>query len=163
VSVTRAASTPVHRSTGALAAWVSGTQHLCREKKAAIARLGYVDITYGGIARVGLPAVKRILDRYLARLLGVLRSFTWRQQQLVTPPSLRVTMPVANQIDQQSQAATIRLRDDVARAKTAREFSDAFRAWIATLQRLVVRDNKLTQQMNLSACLSGSPPAQSQG
>jgi hypothetical protein len=152
----------VNRSAGALAAWASGTQHLCREKKAAIASLGYVDITYGGIARVGLPAVKHILDGYLARLLGVLRSFTTRQQQLVTPPSLRVTMAAANQIDQQAQSATTRLRDGVARAKTAGEFSDAFHAWVATLQRLVARDDKLAQQMNLPACLSGSLPAQSQ-
>jgi hypothetical protein len=40
---------------------------LCREKRAAIAGLGNVHITYAGIARAGLPAVKRSLDGYLAR------------------------------------------------------------------------------------------------
>jgi hypothetical protein len=52
----------------ARAAWAARTQELCREKRAAIAGLGYVHITYAGIARVGLPAVKRALDRYLGQL-----------------------------------------------------------------------------------------------
>jgi hypothetical protein len=33
-----------------------------------VGQLGSVHITYAGIARAGLPAVKRSLDRYLARL-----------------------------------------------------------------------------------------------
>jgi hypothetical protein len=129
---------------------------------AAIASLGYVDITYGGIARVGLPAVKRIFDRYLVRLLDVLRSFSHRQHQLVTPPSLRLPMARADQIDRQSQSATTVLREDVASARTAGEFFHAFRGWTATLQRLVPADEKLAQQMNLPACRTGSAPAQPQ-
>jgi hypothetical protein len=52
--------------------WADQAQQLCSAKHAAIQALGYVHITYGGIERVGLPAAARVLDRYLARLVGVL-------------------------------------------------------------------------------------------
>jgi hypothetical protein len=148
----------VSHSAGALAAWASGTQQLCREKRAAIASLGYVHITYGGIARVGLPAVKRSLDGYLARLLDVLRTFSRRQRQLVTPPSLRPTMAMADEVDRQSQSATTQLRHEVASADTAGRLSDAFRAWIVTSRRLAATGDELARQLNLPGCRSGSPP-----
>jgi hypothetical protein len=105
---------------------------------------------------VGLPSVKRSLDRYLARLLAVLHDFSQRQQQLVTPAPLNSTMVMVKEVDLQSQSATSRLRRDVASAKTATEFSAAFHVWIVTLHRLAVRGDALARQLNLPTCRSGS-------
>jgi len=98
--------------------FASQTQQLCREKRTAITGLGYVNITFGGIARVGLPKVKRSLDAYLDRLLGVLREFHQRQQQIPTPPALVSTMQTADQLYSESRAVTVRLRNAVARPRT---------------------------------------------
>jgi hypothetical protein len=160
-STSHSASTTSAPPTNATVVWASQTEGLCREKRAAIAGLGYVHITYAGIAQVGLPEVKRRLDLYLGRLLGVLREFTGRQRQLVTPPSLSATMAQANEVDLQSQAATIRLRRDVAGARSAAELSSAFQAWITSTRRLAVRGDALPRQLNLAGCLSGATPASS--
>jgi hypothetical protein len=145
------------------AEWATRTQQLCREKRVAIGRLGYVHITYAGIAREGLARVKGLLDDYLGRLLGVLRDFYQRQQQIATPPPLRPTVAMATEVDLQSQTATSRVRRDVASATTASALSAAFSAWIATLQRLAARGDALAQELNLPACRSGtgaaSPPS----
>jgi hypothetical protein len=151
-ATTTTASTP---SAGA-AAWAAQTQKLCIAKVAAIARLGYVHITYGGIARVGLRAVKLSLDRYLSNLLAVLHDFHLRQQRIATPPSLRTMMSQATAIDVQSQNATRRVRAAVASSKTAAQLSAGFNAWLATLRRLSVRGNALAQQLGLPACRSGT-------
>jgi hypothetical protein len=140
------------------AAWTSSVKQLCVQKRAAIGQLGSVHITYGGIARAGLPAVKRSLEGYLGRLEVVLREFAVRRRALATPPSLVSTVREVDQIDDQSQAATRQLQAAVARAGTAAELSAAFRTWLVTLQRLAGRSNALAQQLNLGPeC--GSPGA----
>ena len=140
---------------GASADWGSRTEQLCREKRAAIAGLGYVHITYAGIARVGLPAVKRELELYLGRLLGVLQDFAARQRQLVPPSSLRQTMALAAAVNGQSYAVTSRLRRDVASVRSATELSGAFRVWLTSLQGLAARGDQLARQLNLPGCRSG--------
>ena len=137
-------------------AWATKTQQLCREKRAAIVRLGYIHITYAGIARVGLPSVKRSLESYLGRLLAVLRDFSQRQQQFATPPSLVPTMKQATEVDAESQQATSRLRQEVANTKTAAGLSAAFQRWTASLQRLAARGDALARQLNLPDCKSNS-------
>lgn len=139
----------------ARAAWAAKTQQLCREKRSSIARLGGVHITFAGIARVGLPAVKRSLDGYLGRLLDVLRSYSRRQQQLATPSSAASAMNEAMAVDRQSQAATVRVRDEVGAARNAAELSAAFGRWTATLRQLSARGDALARQLGLSACASG--------
>jgi hypothetical protein len=119
------------------------------QKRAAVAQLGSIHITHGGIARVGLPAVKQSLERYLGRLEAVLREFAARRRALTTPPSLVATVHEVDQIDDQSQAATSQLKAAVARVGSAAELSVAFRTWLATLQRLAVRSNALAQQLNV--------------
>ena len=138
------------------AVWASRTQQLCLEKRAAIIRLGNIHITYGGIRRVGLPAVKRILDRYLARLLAVLHDFSARQQQLAAPAEVRAAIAQAAAVDRQSQQATTRLRADIARAGTPAAFAAAFRAWIATTTRLAERGDAIARQLDLPNCRSGA-------
>ena len=139
-----------------VAAWASQTQRLCVGKRAAIARLGSVNITYAGIARFGLPAVKRLLDGYLTRLLAVLGDFANRQQQIPTPPSLKVAMSQAAAIDAESQNVTRRVRAAVASSRTAAELSAGFNAWLATLKRLDVRGGAIAKQLGLAACRSGA-------
>jgi hypothetical protein len=155
-ATTHTGAGPSNASANAVATWASRTQQLCREKRAAIARLGYVHITYAGIARVGLPTVKRSLEGYLGRLMALLRDFSRRQRQVATPPSVASTMRMATEADAQSQAATSRLRRAVMNAKTAVELSAAFRGWIATLRGLAARGDALAQQLNLPDCRSGS-------
>jgi hypothetical protein len=138
------------------AVWASRAQQLCREKGAAIARLGNIHITYGGIRRVGLPAVKRILDRYLVRLLAVLHGFSTRQQQLTAPAVVSAAVARAAAIDRRSQEATTRLRVDIARAGTPAAFAAAFRVWIATTARLAAQGDALARQLDLPACRSGA-------
>lgn len=143
------------RTTGASSAgvaWAAQTQALCREKRAAIAHLGSAHITYAGIARVGLPAVKRTLDAYLGRVLGVLRAFSSRQRQLTTPAADVSAMGTAAEIDAESQAATARLKAEIAGVGNARALSAAFRSWLASLQQLTARGNAVARQLNLPAC-----------
>jgi len=146
------ASSPTHAAASARAVWAAETQELCRDKRAAVAKLGYVQITNAGIARVGLPTVKRALDGYLTRLLGVLQDFYLRQQQVSTPPSVAAAMAAATEVDRRSQSATSLLRREVAGAKSAAELSAAFRTWIGTLQRLAARGDSLAQQVTLPSC-----------
>jgi hypothetical protein len=148
-------TTTTPASASPTAAWARQTQQLCREKRAAIASLGDVHITYGGIAREGLPAVKRLLERYLSRLLAVLHDFSRRQRELATPPPLTATMAFANRVDVQSQSATVRLRREVARATTPAQFSAAFSGWVATEQRLAARGDAVAQRLGLASCRSG--------
>jgi hypothetical protein len=152
---TSTSRTTTSTSADARAVWAQQTQQLCREKRAAITGLGDIHITYGGIAREGLPAVKRLLDRYLVRLLAVLHDFSLRQRQLTTPASVSATVALAEDIDRHSRAATRRLRVELARTATAAQFSAVFRNWIATEQRLAVRGDALAQQLNLPSCHSG--------
>jgi hypothetical protein len=146
-STSQSASKP-----SAEAAWAASTQQLCQQKKAAIANLGGVDINYAGIARLGLPAVKRSLDRYLDRLLAVLRSFAQRQQQLATPPRFISTMGTAAEIDAETQAATAGLRTEVADATSAGELSAAFRGWTSTLAQLSAQSSAVMARVHLPAC-----------
>jgi hypothetical protein len=139
-------------STSASAEWASRTEQLCRDKRAAIAGLGGVHITYAGIARVGLPAVKRKLDLYLGRLLGVLQDFAGRQRLVAAPPSLSSTVAAAADLDRQAEAATSRLRRDVASVRSATELSTVFRAWNTRLQSIAARGDVLARQLNLPAC-----------
>lgn len=142
--------------------WDAQTQALCREKQAAIANLGSVHITYGGIARLGLPAVKQLLARYLRRLLAVLRHFSARQQQLATPPSRLAIMAKVRGLDAELQAATVHLRTELASVTSATGLSAAFRTWLSALQRLGARGEVLARQLKLPACespgsVAGSP------
>lgn len=132
--------------------WASSTQQLCREKQAAISNLGGVHITYAGIARVGLPAVKRSLEGYLDRLLAVLREFSERQHRLATPPAFVSTMKAAAETDAESEAATSRLRASVARLTSAAQLSAAFRAWATTLSQLSARGDAEAARLKLPAC-----------
>jgi hypothetical protein len=157
VATTSTTTTSKRRhSAPTVATWASQTQQLCRRKRAAIAGLGVVHITNGGIKRVGLPGVKRLLDRYLGRLLVVLREFTRRQQRIATPPSVASAMAIATDVNRESEAATSRLRSDIARAATVTEFSQAFQTWLATTQQLALRGDSLARQLNLPACQSGA-------
>jgi hypothetical protein len=140
----------------AAVAWAASTQQLCREKVAAVTALGSVHITYGGIARVGLPAVRRTLDAYLARLLAVLREFARRQQQLQTPLAAASAMRVAREVDGESQAATSRLRTQVAAAQSPAQLSAAVQGWLATLKPLAARGDAVARQLNLPGCRSGA-------
>ena len=151
---TPATTTTASASNAGIAAWASQTQQLCVAKRAAIEKLGYVHIIYAGIARVGLPAVRRSLDRYLTKLLAVLIDFDRRQQRLATPPSLRSAMSQAAETDVESQDATRRVRAAVASSKTAAELSAGFNAWLVTLQRLSARGDAVAQQLGLPACRS---------
>ena len=153
-------STVGHRVTGR-DAWDAKTQQLCTQKKAAIASLGDVHITYGGIARLGLPAVKRLLERYLDRLLAVLRQFAGRQRQLTTPPSLVAVMTKIMAVDVQIQASIVRLRAAVVQVTTAGGLSAVFRAWLSTLQQLSGQAEALAVHLNLPACQSQSATASS--
>jgi hypothetical protein len=139
-----------------MAAWRAKTETLCREKVASITGLGYVHITYAGIARVGLPAVKRAFERYLDRLLAVLREFSRRQQQLVTPAPAAAAMRTAAVIDRQSQAATIRLRSAVSQARSATDFTAAVKVWLTTLRGLGSRGDALARRLRLPGCVSAS-------
>ena len=141
------------------AVWSAQTQALCKEKQAAIARLGYVHITYGGIARVGLPAVKRSLDAYLGRLLAVLRTFSARGHQLTTPAAYVSAMGTANQLDAESQAVTARLKAEIAGVANAGQLTSAFRSWLTSLHQISGRGDAVARQLNLPACRSGSAGA----
>jgi hypothetical protein len=152
-------STHVTATSSASSTWAAQTQALCRQKRAAIAQLGYVNITYAGIARVGLPAVKRSLDAYLGRLLTVLRSFSARQRAVSTPPAFVSTMATASAIDAESQAATAKLRAEIAGVANARQLSAAFNSWLATLKHLSAQGDAVARQLNLPACRSGSAGA----
>lgn len=143
-------------SASARATWATQTQQLCREKLAAIVRLGYIQITYAGIQRVGLPSAERLLDRYLGRLLAVLRGFYARQETVATPPPLSATMASAREIELLSQLETQRLSRQIASARTATAFHDAFQAWLLTAQSLAVRGDAVAGQLDLPACRSGA-------
>jgi hypothetical protein len=136
------------------AAWAAQTQQLCREKRASLAQLGGVHITYAGIARVGLPTVKRSLDGYLGRVLRLLQTYSRRQQQLRTPPSVAAAMTAAMRADRESQAATVRARREVTTASSPAQFSAAFAHWTATLQQLSARGDALARQLGLTECVS---------
>jgi hypothetical protein len=140
----------------ATAAWRAKTQQVCREKRAAIAQLGNVHITFAGIAQVGLPTVKQELERYLTRLLAIVRRFAARQQQLKTPAPLASAMAQAGADNVRAEQATERLQGAIAAAPSATALSSAFRAWLGTLQRLSAHGDVLARQLNLPGCRSGA-------
>jgi hypothetical protein len=153
-SRTTTAQKPKHAAPS-LAAWSYETQQLCREKRAAVAGLGNVHITYAGIQRVGLPGVKRLLDHYLNRLIGVLDDFSRRQRRIATPASVASVMAAANQVNRQSVAATTQLKLDIAQAGTVSELSQAFQNWLSTTAQLAARGDAAARRLNLPACQSG--------
>lgn len=155
-ATTTTTSSVTTATAAARASWAASTQALCREKRAAIADLGGVHITYAGIARVGLPAVKRSLERYLTRLLAVLRGFSARQHRLPTPSAVVPEMDLARSIDAKSQAATRHLRYRISTVTSAAALATAFRAWLATTQQLAQRGDAVAQRLNLAACRSGA-------
>ncbi len=152
-------ATPTGQHPSGLAVWNAKTEALCREKQEAIADLGSVHITYGGIARLGLPAVKGLLTRYLDRLVAVLRHFAARRQQLTTPASRVSVMTKVTELDGEVQAATVHLRTELAGVTSAPALSGAFRIWLTALQRLGARGETLAQQLKLPACESARPAA----
>jgi hypothetical protein len=155
---TQARASTTARAATSAAAWSAHTRQLCTEKRAAIARLGSVHITNGGIAHLGLPKVKALLAGYLDRLLAVLRTFQLRQQQLDPPPPLRAAALTARQIDAESQQATRDLKQQVAAARSPAALSAAFNGWIANLRTLATRGDALAIRLKLSACRSTSSP-----
>jgi hypothetical protein len=144
----------------ATAGWRTETQQLCRAKRAAIAQLGNVHITFAGIAQLGLPAVKRKLEAYLTRLIAIVRRFAARQRQLKTPTPLVSAMAQANADNVHAEHATEQLRRQIATAPSATALSSAFSAWTVTLQRLAIRGDAIAQQLNLPGCRSGATAAQ---
>lgn len=140
-----------------MSVWRAATEALCRQKQTAIASLGAIHITYGGIARLGLPAVKRLLERYLTRLLAILQKFASRQRALPTPPALVSTIRAVRALDDQLQAATVRLRAALAGVSTAAGLSAVFRTWLVTLQHLSVRGEALARRLDVPACESQGP------
>lgn len=141
------------RSAGsALDTWKTATQAICRQKRTAIANLGSVHITYGGIARLGLPAVRRLLDGYLGRLLAILRHYAQRQHALGTPASVASIMARVRALDGELQAATVHLRAVLTHVTTAAGLSAVFRNWLVSIQKLGARGEALARQLNLPAC-----------
>jgi hypothetical protein len=138
------------------AAWAAKTQQLCREKRVAIAQLGYVHITYGGIARLGVAAVKHLLDRYLTRLLAVQRYYYQRQGQLPTPAAVAAPMAIARAASLDSQGATQTAIRQVAAAKTVLGLTGAFRRWALTLERLGARQQTLAHQLDVPGCFAAA-------
>lgn len=152
----RSASNPGGQSTSR---WAVRTGQLCQQKRAAIAALGEVHITYAGIARVGLPAVKAKLESYLGRLLGVLEKFAARQREVPLPDSLATPAAAAAELDRESQATTAKLRRQVAAAANAAELSQAFRQWLTSLQRLSARGDAIARALKLPQCRSEAQAA----
>ena len=140
----------------ATAGWRAKTQQLCRQKRAAVAQLGYVNITFAGIARIGLPAVKRKLESYLTRLLAILHRFAARQRQLRTPSPLALAMARASADNIRAEQATEQLRAQLAAAPSAIKLSSAFGDWTTTLQRLSAHGDVVARQLNLPGCRSGA-------
>jgi hypothetical protein len=138
----------------ATAGWRAKTQQLCREKRAAIAQLGNVHITFAGIAEVGLPVVKRKLEAYLTRLLAIVRRFAARQRQLPTPHPLASAMAQASADNVRAERATELLRQEIAAVRSASGLSSAFRAWTVTLHRLSADGDVLAENLNLPDCRS---------
>ncbi|MGO9789177.1 MAG: hypothetical protein ACLP8S_06550 [Solirubrobacteraceae bacterium] len=136
----------------AVATWADEAQQLCLAKHAALLALGYVHITYGGIERVGLPAVERLLDHYLVRLLGVLELYAQRQRRLNPPVSDVALLASARALDSESLSATRHLESAIAGASTAEQFAENFHAWIATLQSLGRRGDALALALHIPQC-----------
>lgn len=153
---TRAASGARTAAVTSPTVWAQRTQALCQQKRAAVAALGYVHITYGGIARVGLPAVKRSLDAYLGRLLSVLREFSARQRLIPAPASVAGLMNEARALDESSQAVTADLRRALGGVRSASALSAAFRAWGARTAELAARGDALARHLHLRGCLATS-------
>jgi hypothetical protein len=122
----------------------------------AVARLGYVHITYAGIAQEGLPAVKRKLEHYLDRLLGVLRTVAARQEALDPPTDLSSTAAAARALARQEQAITVTLKEEVAGAANAQQLAAAFRGWLQRDGQLAVRANTLARRLGLPDCVAGA-------
>lgn len=141
-------------TSNAAALWRNRTQQICKDGQAAIAKLGYVEITYAGIARVGLPAVKQKLDVWIGRLLAILGAVAQQQRLLHPPTELSSAATAERQVETQEQHITQQLRSDIAASRTAREFSAAFRSWVQSDQEVVARGNSLASQYGLLACVA---------
>jgi hypothetical protein len=141
----------------ATAQWRAKVQQQCRENEAAVERLGYIHITYGGIVRIGLPAVKQKLDVYLGRLLAVMRAEGQRGDQLTPPPQFHSFAVTAHRLNAQEQSITESLRTSVDKSQTARELSAAFTTWLRANEPLEARSEVLARDANVLACLTGHP------
>jgi hypothetical protein len=139
-----------------LTVWKTKTEQLCAQKRAAVAALGNIHITYAGIARVGLPKVKLALERYLGRLVGVLEEFHARQHQLTPPASIAAIFAQAEVNSHAAEAATVLLRTRIAGVQSAQRLASAFSTWLATVKTLAARSDKLAHQLHLTGCLSGA-------
>ncbi len=157
---TQPVSTPTAARTGATASsgvstWQTATNQLCAGKRAAVARLGGIHITYAGIAQEGLPKIRKLLDAYLARMLAVDRHFKARQDRISVPVSIRADAAEADRIEASEEASIKQLRFQLGAVGSAAELSAAFNTWLTAGQRLAVTGNALAHKFNLSACLVG--------
>jgi hypothetical protein len=143
-------------ASSSLTVWKRKTEQLCAQKSAAVSALGNIHITYAGIARVGLPKVKLALERYLGRLLGVLARFSTRQHRLTPPASIASLFAQAAAINRVSEAATVLLRKRIGGVQSAHQLASVFSSWVATVQTVAARSDKLAHQLHLTGCLSGA-------
>jgi hypothetical protein len=139
------------------ALWRNRTQQICTDGASAVRALGYVHITYGGIAQVGLPAVKHKLDVYVGRLLAILQTATQQERELHPPAQLSVAAGAERTIEAEEGDATGTLRRDVDAANSAAELSAAFNRWLERDAKLVQKGNAFARQYGLPECVATPP------
>jgi uncharacterized protein YidB (DUF937 family) len=135
--------------------WRAATDQLCQAKLGALVRLGYVDITYAGIAREGLPKIKRLLLAYFARMLALERHFGALQLQIPVPGSIRFDAVRADRIEASEEASITRLQVQLGSVSSAAELSAAFNGWLGGGRALAVQGNALAHTLGLGACVTG--------
>jgi hypothetical protein len=137
--------------------WRNRTQQICTDGESAIRALGYVHITYGGIAQLGLPAVKHKLDVYVGRLLAIMQTVTQQERELVPPGRLSGAATAERAIAAEEGDATRTLRREVRAARNASELSAAFNRWLAHDAQLVAKGNAFAKRYGLPECVAASP------
>jgi hypothetical protein len=137
--------------------WRNRTQQICADGQSAIRALGVVHITYEGIARLGLPAVKHKLDVYVDRLLAILQTVAQQERELHPPAQLSAAATAEREIQGEEGDATRTLRRELDAANSAPELSAAFNRWLARDAQLVTRGNAFARQYGLPECVAASP------
>lgn len=137
--------------------WRNRTQQICADGESAIKALGFVHITYGGIAQLGVPAVKHKLDVYVDRLLAILQTVAQQQRELHPPAQLSAAATAEREIEGQEGDATRTLRRALDAAQSPLELSAAFNRWLERDQQLIDRGNTLARQYDLPECVAAAP------
>jgi hypothetical protein len=136
--------------------WRNRTQQICADGQSAIKALGYVHITDGGIAQLGLPAVKHKLAEYVDRLLAILQTVAQQQRELHPPAQLSAAATAEREIEGQEGDSTLTLRRELASAQSAFELSAAFNRWLDRDEQLIDRGNTLARQYGLPECVAAA-------